>query len=96
MQSNKEPEGSTLPPGSDGFVQMMQEAGVPLTRENYLDLIYFGDVPEELSAEEESDLPEMFRQGQKQTAEVDPRTLPVWRGGPVRPGGIGVPPKKPT
>jgi len=63
MPSSKEPEGSILPPGSDDFMQMMHEAGVPLTRENYLDLIYFGDVPEELSAEEEADLPEMFRQG---------------------------------
>jgi hypothetical protein len=32
----------------------------------------------------------------KQTAAVDPRTLPVWRGGPVPPGGIGGTPKKPT
>jgi hypothetical protein len=34
--------------------------------------------------------------GKKKTAAVDPRTLPVWKGGPVSPGGIGVPPKKPS
>jgi hypothetical protein len=34
--------------------------------------------------------------GGKQTAAVDPRTLPVWKGGAVPPGGIGVPPKKPS
>jgi hypothetical protein len=34
--------------------------------------------------------------GQRKTAAVNPRTLPEWKGGPVKPGGIGVPPKKPT
>jgi hypothetical protein len=27
--------------------------------------------------------------GKKRTAAVDPKTLPVWRGSPVKPGGIG-------
>tara|TARA_R110002050_G_scaffold9797_1_gene34521 strand:- start:5575 stop:5712 length:138 start_codon:yes stop_codon:yes gene_type:complete len=40
---------------------MMIKFNIPLTRENYLDLAYMGDVPDELSAEEEAELPEHFR-----------------------------------
>jgi len=32
-----------------------------LNRKNYLDVAYFGEVPKELSAEEELELPEQFR-----------------------------------
>jgi hypothetical protein len=34
---------------------------IPLTRDNYLSLAYFGDLPDELSAEEEAELPEFFQ-----------------------------------
>tara|TARA_R100000458_G_C8227065_1_gene209816 strand:- start:299 stop:430 length:132 start_codon:yes stop_codon:yes gene_type:complete len=40
---------------------VMKRDGIPLTRENYIDFIYFGNPPEELGAEEEADLPEMFQ-----------------------------------
>jgi len=42
----------------DETIVAMREAGIPLTRENYLNLMYFGDIPEDL---DESDMPEMFR-----------------------------------
>ena len=45
----------------NGVVSMMREFGIEMTRENYLDLAYFGKPPEELSAEEEADLPIQFR-----------------------------------
>lgn len=47
--------------GSDGFIQLMKKAGIPVTKENYLDLVYFGDVPEEIPAEDMADFPEQFR-----------------------------------
>jgi hypothetical protein len=40
---------------------MMQINGIELTRENYLELAHFGEPPDELSAEEEADLPVQFR-----------------------------------
>jgi hypothetical protein len=42
----------------DDAIEMMRKANIPLTRENYLNLEYFGDVPEELN---EDEIPEMFR-----------------------------------
>ncbi len=36
-------------------------SGIPLTRENFLDLAYFGRPPAELSAEEEAQLPEFLQ-----------------------------------
>ena len=45
----------------DGIKKMMIKFNIPLTRENYLDLTYMGDVPGELSAEEEAELPEEFQ-----------------------------------
>ena len=58
---NNGPEELTHQPGKDEFVQMMEGYKIPLTRENYLHLVYMGSPPEELSAEEESDLPKMFQ-----------------------------------
>jgi len=45
----------------DCVLRKMVELNIALTRENYLHFAYFGNPPEELSAEEEADLPEMFR-----------------------------------
>lgn len=56
---------STPPPGSaqgDDLTRWMQERGIPLTRENYLEIAYFGEAPDPLPAELEAELPEMFRQ----------------------------------
>jgi hypothetical protein len=45
----------------DVVVELLQRAGVPLTRENYLNMAYFGEVPEEWSAELEVELPQVIR-----------------------------------
>ena len=63
MQSNKEQAASIPQRGNDPMVDLMTKYKIPLTRQNYLDLAYFGDVPKELSAEQELELPERFRKG---------------------------------
>ena len=45
----------------DDILKFMVEKGVPLTRENYLEIAYMGNPPIELDAEEEFDLPEQFQ-----------------------------------
>ena len=61
MQSNNEQAASNPQLGSDPVVQLMNKYKIPLNRKNYLDVAYFGEVPKELSAEEELELPEQFR-----------------------------------
>ena len=39
----------------------MKKHNIPLTRENYLQINYMGDVPEELDAEAEAEIPEEIR-----------------------------------
>jgi hypothetical protein len=39
----------------------MQRLNLPMTREQYLELAFMGDMPKELGAEEEAGLPEQFR-----------------------------------
>ena len=41
----------------DPLVSLMKRFNIPITRENYLNLAYMGEVPEELGAEQEADLP---------------------------------------
>jgi hypothetical protein len=38
-------------------VKLMERYQIPVTRENYLELAYIGEVLQELSAEQEADLP---------------------------------------
>jgi hypothetical protein len=45
----------------DIVLEKMKQAGIPMTRENYLELAYLGQPPAELSGEEESELPEQFQ-----------------------------------
>ena len=45
----------------DGLLDLMKVAGVPLTREHYLNLSYLGRVPHELTPEQEDELPPQFR-----------------------------------
>jgi hypothetical protein len=40
----------------DAVVDFMVKRGIPLTRDNYLDFAYLGNPPEELDAEEESQI----------------------------------------
>ena len=46
----------------DHTFEYMKKNGVPLTREDYLDYAYLGNPPEHLTAEEEAQLPEQFRE----------------------------------
>jgi hypothetical protein len=45
----------------DAVVDKMLAAGIEMTRENYLQLAYFGNPPTELDAEAEFELPEQFQ-----------------------------------
>lgn len=48
-------------PPKDIVEQLMEEAGIPRTRENYLMVAYLGNPPAELSEEEEEELPDAYR-----------------------------------
>jgi hypothetical protein len=62
-KSSLQPAASTpqIGPAADPLLRLMARLGIPATRENYLELSYMGEVPQELSAEEEMYLPEQFR-----------------------------------
>lgn len=45
----------------DEILRFMEEQNIPATRENYLEVAYMGTPPDELSAEEEAELPEQFQ-----------------------------------
>jgi hypothetical protein len=44
----------------DGILKLMKLHNIPVTRENYLDVAYMGDIPE-MTPELESQLPEFLR-----------------------------------
>jgi hypothetical protein len=46
---------------TDSVIEFMKKHGIPMTRENYLDVAYMGTPPEVLDAEEEMNLPEQFQ-----------------------------------
>jgi hypothetical protein len=41
----------------DVLLALMKRDGIPITRENYLHIAYFGDIPEPWGAELEANLP---------------------------------------
>lgn len=49
---------------SDGVLAVMRKFNLPMTREQYIELAYFGEEPEGFGAELEEALPEQFRKGQ--------------------------------
>ncbi len=49
----------------DPLIQIMKDHGIPITREHYLNLAYMGQVPDELGAEQEADLPEELQKPPK-------------------------------
>ena len=58
----KELVDTNLQPGNDDNVLATMKAfNLPMTREQYLELAYMGDVPTELGAEEEAGIPEQFK-----------------------------------
>jgi hypothetical protein len=44
-------------PVADGLLALMRAYSIPISREAYLELAYMGEPPNELSAEEEMNLP---------------------------------------
>ena len=46
----------------DGYIRMLKRNNIPVTRENYLGLVYPDGVPEDFGAELEMELPEQFRE----------------------------------
>jgi hypothetical protein len=47
----------------DAVVCLMLQGGVPLNRENYIRLAFLGEQTDDLDAEYESELPELFLKG---------------------------------
>jgi hypothetical protein len=44
-------------PHNDLVVQMMHRYNIPMTRENYLQIAYFGELPDSWTAEHQDELP---------------------------------------
>ncbi len=62
MRLSEKQEESIPQNGNDNNAKkLMKKLNLAYTRENYLDLMYLGDVPEKLSAEEELELPLEFQ-----------------------------------
>jgi hypothetical protein len=60
QQTKPEIKSGTTPP--DGTMQLLAEYGIPLTRENYLNLAFAGHPPKEpLDGEIEAELPWQIR-----------------------------------
>jgi hypothetical protein len=59
----KQPVESTrqLGKSDDGVLAVMRKFGLPMTREQYIDLAYWGQPPEVFGAELEEELPAQFR-----------------------------------
>jgi hypothetical protein len=49
------------PMESDIVIAKMQELNVPMTRQNYLEFAFFGEVPDEIDAELEASFPKQFQ-----------------------------------
>ena len=47
----------------DPILATLEEFNEPVTRENYVNLAFLGEVPEEIDPEIESDFPEEFQTG---------------------------------
>ena len=45
----------------DAILEMMKRHDIPETRENYLAVVYVGNPPDALSAEQELELPRQFQ-----------------------------------
>jgi hypothetical protein len=56
----------------DHVLEYMKENKIPMTRKNYITLVYM-DPKKELSAEEEAELPEQFQQTAPYIAKPDRR-----------------------
>ena len=61
MQAALDPQSGN---SNDGVLALMRKLNLPMTREQYIELAYFGEEPEGFGAELEEALPEQFRKGQ--------------------------------
>ena len=43
---------------TDAIIAQLRENGGPVTRDRYISFVYFGTPPDELSAEEEAEIPD--------------------------------------
>ena len=69
-QSNAQPKNLQSERKSSPVLNHMILAGIPLTRENYLNLAYMGNPPDHFTAEEEASIPEMFRMDSNKSANM--------------------------
>lgn len=44
------------------MVRELRKLGIPVTRENYIELAYFGEPPKEMGVEQEAELPQQLQQ----------------------------------
>ncbi len=56
-KSSTQQAASPLPHGSDEILSLLKRAGLPVTRDEYLKVAYFGEPPKEWTAELEAELP---------------------------------------
>jgi hypothetical protein len=48
---------------ADTILEFMRKHNLPHDRATYLDIAYFGQVPDEISPEDEAEIPAEFRRG---------------------------------
>ena len=58
---DKKPETESTKPQGDTVTRLLEEAGEPVNRENYLNLAYLGNPPQELDPEVEEAIPPQAR-----------------------------------
>ena len=56
-RSKQQPAASPTPTGGDATLSLMRKAQIPVTRENYLQIAYFGRTPQPWTIEHELELP---------------------------------------
>jgi hypothetical protein len=60
-KSAKDQKGLDLPGIEDAVLELMLKCKIPMTRENYLEVAYLGQLPDPWTLEHELELPEQFQ-----------------------------------
>jgi hypothetical protein len=60
-KKTKQPAPTTYDPAESPLLAFMRNHKIPLTREEYLNLHYLGNVPDKIPAEEEMEFPRQFQ-----------------------------------
>ena len=55
------PDNESMTISTNGTVELMKEAGIPVTRENYLKVEFLGEVPDPVPPEVELEMPNELR-----------------------------------